>query len=262
MSTDFWLGVTQTAIGSGLGFALGIGAFHYQQKRQSAKKEASDRQAAHDALNRLINTAGANIEALVISKLQILNYLKPEVENMKAAVEEIRIMPVEERQENISDLINLSGSNRHFYLSFQRNSVMMPPEYSEYSLLSKDMPALSMFVHRAMAMMQDINERIMSRNGLMAEFARENGMGVTAERIIYFSSMLSGESEAICKNTDFALNFWRLVLDQIGAYRAVKDVGGHLLKFELTPKADEAMPQKELFPPMREQLTTFTDLES
>ena len=39
MWSDFWLGVVQTAIGSGLGFLLGIGAFNYQQKQQSAKKE-------------------------------------------------------------------------------------------------------------------------------------------------------------------------------------------------------------------------------
>lgn len=257
--SDFWLGVTQSAIGSGLGFGLGIIAFRYQQKRQSAKNEQDDWMAALDALNRLTNAAGANIEALVNAKLQFVDNLRPEVEKMKVASEEFYVTPVGEREAKIPDLLTLSNTMRYFYLTFPRNSIMQPPDFSEYSALSKDMPALTLFVHRAMSMMQEINERTDSRNALTAECAREGGTGggIRSGRIFYYSSMLSGEGNAICEQTDFALDFWRLVLDQITAYRVVKDAGEHLLEYKLIPKAAEAMPKEELFPMMREQLATF-----
>jgi hypothetical protein len=238
---------------------LGICAFHYQQKLQSAKKEMDDWRAALNALNRLTTVAGANIEALALTKLQFVNNLRPEVEKMKAIVVEVYDLPVDERAEKIPDMKALSVSMLHFYLSFPRTSVMSPPEISEYSALSKDMPALTLFVHRAMGMMQEINERIASRNALIADHAREGGTGdgMSGERLIYYSSMLSGEGEAICEHTDFALDFWRLVLDQIQAYMKAKGAGQQALEYKLVPKAIEAMPKEELFPLMRKQLTSF-----
>lgn len=259
MPSDFWIGVAQTAIGSGLGFGLGICAFHYQQKLQSDKKDMEDWRAALDAINRLTTAAGANIEALVNAKLQFIIDLRAEVEEMKAVSEELFETPVEERARKIQELITVADSMRHFYLSFQQISVMLPPEFSEYSSLSKDMPALTLFVHRAMGMMREINERILSRNKLISEYARENGTGdgLSIERIQYFSSMLSGEGEAICEHADFALDFWRLVIDQIKAYKTGKGAGEDILEYKLVPKAVKAMPEEELFPLMREQMATF-----
>lgn len=259
MSDEFWLGVAQTAIGSALGFVLGIFAFHHQQRRQSATKETDDWRAALDALNRLTTAAGANIEALANSKLQLINDLSPEVEKMKAESEEVIKTPVAERADKIRALNALSESMLHFYMSLPKTSVMSPPEFGEYSSLSRDMPALTLFVHRAMGMMQELNEQIESRNALLAEHAREGGTGagMTAERVIYYSIMLSGTGEAICKHTDFALDFWRLVLDQVSAYMTAKAKGEHFLAYELVPRVVEAMPKEELFPLMREQLATF-----
>lgn len=259
MSSEFWLSVAQTAIGSGLGFVLGIGAFNYQQLRQSAKKEQEDWRAMLDALNRLTMSAGANVEALANAKLQLINDLRPEVEQMKAAAMEVYTTAVAERPEKIQTLIALSESMLHFYLSLPKTSVMPPPEVSEYSSLGKDMPALTLFVHRAMGMMVELNERIESRNALIAEQAREGGTGtgMTAERVNYYAGMLAGEGEAICEHTDFALDFWRLVLDQVKAYMTVKAKGEHFLEYELIPYAKEAMPKEEMFPLMREQLSTF-----
>jgi hypothetical protein len=200
MSSEFWLvGIAQSAIGSALGFVFGIWAFHYQQRRQSAEKEKNDWRAALDALNRLSTAAGANIEALANAKLQLINDMRPEVEKMKAASEEVYNTPVADRAKRIPALKALSVSMLHFYKSLPRTSVMPPPDVGEYSLLSKDMPALTLFVHRAMGMMQGLNERIESRNALIAEHAREGrtGAGKSAERLIYYSSMLAGEGESI-----------------------------------------------------------------
>lgn len=265
MVAEFWPSVAQTAIGSAigsaLGFVFGIFAFHLQQRHQADRRAKDDWRAALDVLNRLTTTAGANIEALANSKRQFINDLRPEVEKMKAASDEVYNTSGGERTNQIQDLKVLSESMVHFYMSLPEISVMAPPEFGEYSSLSKDMPALTLFVHRAMGETQKLNEYIRSRNALIAQFARENGTGdgMTAERIKYYSAMLSGQGEAICKHTDFALDFWRLVLDQIKAYMTAKANGEHFLEYTLLPVAEEAMPEEELFPLMRKQLTTFGD---
>lgn len=259
--SEFWLGVLQSAIGSGLGFGFGIVAFHYQQKRQSANDAQNRWLASLDALNRLTNTAAANIEALVNCKLQFAINLMPEVDQMGAASIAAFDAPEEKRIEHTENLIKLSNSMRYFYLSFAQVSVMQPPEYSNYSALSKDMPALPLFAHRAVGMTHEINEHIVSRNELIADQARESGIGggMSGQRVLYFASMLSGQGKGICENIEFALDFWRLVLDQIDAYRSKEGAGGHLLSYELIPKAAEAMPKEELFPAMREQLAKFLE---
>jgi len=110
-----------------------------------------------------------------------------------------------------------------------------------------------------MGMMQELNEQIRTRNAFIAQQAQEGGTGdgMTAERVIYYSTMLSGIGESVCEHTDFALDFWRLVLDQIKAYMTAKAKGEHFLDFKLVPEAVKAMPKEELFPLMREQLATF-----
>lgn len=259
MAGDFWLGVAQTTIGSAVGFVFGIFAFHHQQRRQSAKKAENDWRTALDALNRLSVAAGANIEALANSKLQLVGDLAPEIDKMKAVCEENNKTLNAEHEKQVQGLVETSGSMLHFFKSLPETSVMAPPDFSEYSALSKDMPALTLFVHRAMGMMQDLNEHIRSRNELLAQHALENGAanGMTGHRVIYFTTMLSDHGDAICNSTDFALDFWRLVLDQIKAYMTVKAKGEHFVEYKLVPNAKKAMPNEELFPLMREQLATF-----
>jgi hypothetical protein len=257
--TDFWLGIAQTAIGSALGFIFGIGAFHYQQRKQATKKERDEWKAAVRTLSRLSTAAGANIEALALTKLQFMSDMKPEVEKMKAAVDEVYDSPDATRTEKISDLKSLSKSVRHFYLSLPRISVMTPPGFGEYSLLNKDMPALMIFVHRATGAMEQLNELIGIRNELIADCAREGGTeaGITAERILYFSNMLADSGKGIYMQVDDALDFWRLVLDQVKAFMTAKAKGEYFSEYKLVPFAIEAMPKEELFPLLRSQLETF-----
>lgn len=257
--SGFWLGVAQTTIGSTIGFSLGILAFHYQQKWQAELQSKAEWQSALDALNRLSIAAGANIESLANAKLQLIDDIRPEVEKMKAASDDIFDTPPTNRISKVPALKALSVSLQHFYMKLPRTSVLPPPDASEYSMLSKDMPALSLFVHRAMWMMQELNERIESRNALIAEHAREGGTGagMSGERLIYYSSMLAGEGEAIYMNADFALDFWKLVTDQVKAYMTYKAKGEHFLEYQLMPMAVAALPEEELFPAMRAQLATF-----
>lgn len=257
--SEFWIGVAQTAVGSGMGFGLGILAFHYQQKRQADLQSQADWRRALDALNRLSTTAGANIEALANSKLQLIDSMRPEIEKMKTASIDIYDAQPASCPKKLLALKALSESLQHFYMSLPQTSIMPPPNASEYSTLSKDMPALSLFVHRAMGMMQELNERIVSRNSLIAEHARENGTGagMSGERLLYYSSMLADEGEAICVHVDDAIDFWRLVTDQVTAYMTHKAKGEPYIEYQLVPKAIEALPKEELFPAMRGQLVTF-----
>ncbi|MBM07560.1 MAG: hypothetical protein CMH88_14630 [Oceanibulbus sp.] len=261
--SEFLLGVVQTAIGSGIGFGLGILAFHYQQKRQADLQSKADWRRALGALNRLSTAAGANIEALANSKLQLIDAMRPEVEQMKTASNDIFDIRPEDRAKKLPDLMALSESLLHFYMSLPQTSIMPPPNSIEYSSLSTDMPALSLFVHRATGMMQELNERIVSRNSLIAEHARElgAGAGMTGERLLYYSSMLAGEGEAISVHVDDAIDLWRLVADQVTEYMKHKAKGEPYIEYQLVPKAIEALPKEELFPAMRAQLVTFADCD-
>ncbi|MES0879712.1 hypothetical protein [Roseibium sp. SCP14] len=261
MSADFLLGVFQTAIGSGLGFGLGIIAFHYQQERQAEIKKSDDWKQALDALNRLNIAAGSNIEALANTKLQFVNDMRPEIEAMKAAVNNVYGSPSADRSERTRELHRLSETMRYFHMSLQKTSVMVPPDTLEYSALIREMPALPLFVHRAMGMMQELNERITSRNVLIHEHAREGGTGagMNAERVVYFAAMLADEGIAICEHVDFALYFWMLVREQVAAYMSKKAKGEDFVQYQLLPRAEEAMPNEDLFPLMRGQLVTFED---
>lgn len=259
MGFEFLLGVAQTTIGTGIGFLFGIFAFHYQQRRQSDAKQEGEYRAALDALHRLNIAAMSNIEALANAKLQLINCMKPEVEQMKTAADNVYDAPQEELADKVSILETLSVSMRYFYQSLPSTSVMPQPEFVEYSELSKEMPALSQFVHRADGMMQQLNERIVSRNALIAEHAREGAVvgGMPAERLMYFSSMLADEGTAIYMHADDAMYIWGLVMEQIKLYLTVKAENEQFADYKLIPQAAEEMPKDELFPLMRDQLVKF-----
>lgn len=260
--SEFWVGVAEIAIGSGLGFVLGILAFHYQQKRQTKEQETAIWKAALDALNRLTIASVANIEALANAKLQLIDAMRPEVDKMKATSIDIYDTPPADRSEKLHQLKALSESLLYFYMSLPQTSVMPPPDPSEYSSLSKDMPALPLFVHRAMGMTQDMNERIASRNSLIAEHAREGGVGegMSGERLMYYSGMLADEGVAICTQVDDAMDVWRIVADQVEAYMTHKAIGEEFITYLPVEKALAALPKEELFPELRAQLNTFESL--
>lgn len=249
-------------MGSGIAFVPGIRAFHYQQRRQAEKKEEDDRRAALNALNLLSIAAVANIEVLALTKLQFINNMQPEIEKMKAVVEEIyNTTRSTNRAKNILALKVLSASLRYFYKHLPRISVMPPPDVGEYSSPGKDMPALTLFVHRAKEAMRELNERIKSRNAHIAGHVRERetGAGMSNAHLIHYSLMLASKGQAICVLVDYDLGFWRLVLDQVNAYMTTKAKDKHFPEHKMAPGDVEAMPKDKLFPRLREQLVTFDD---
>jgi enamine deaminase RidA (YjgF/YER057c/UK114 family) len=254
--TSFGVSIFQTAIGSGLGFVLGLVAFHYQQKRekQAEAKEAKD--DALDALTRVLQTAGLNIEALAVIKLQIINDLKPEVEEMKGFVETYFDGDQAGRGKCFHEMKAASEEMRSFYKTFTPLPIMPAPDFREFSLVTHDMPALTTFLHRAMSTMHEINEQLRERNALISGHARDGAEGMTAERFVYYASMISGIGDYLCQSIDNDLEYFCLTMEQVEGYMEAKNNGKHL-KFVIAEKAKDELPKSELFPELRKQMAKF-----
>ncbi|MPY73100.1 MAG: hypothetical protein GEU87_02465 [Alphaproteobacteria bacterium] len=254
---SFGIGILETAIGAALGFGLGLVAFHYQHKREKDTEANEAREAALSALNRVTQTAGLNIEALANLKLQIIEDIKPEVATMKEAVEAWYDADGAEREALFHEMRAISATLRSFYQTFTPLPIMPAPDFREFSLLTREMPVLTNYLHRAMSTMHEINEHIRERNSLVAGHAFENANGITAERFIYYSSMLSGLGEYLCQSVDNDLEFFRLTMEQVDRYMKANNEGANYLGFVLVDKAKQALPKENLFPALREQMVTF-----
>ncbi|WP_176454377.1 hypothetical protein [Sinorhizobium fredii] len=253
----FAISIVETAIGAALGFGLGLVAFHYQHRREKEAEAEEAREAALDALNRVTQTAGLNIEALANLKLQIIGDLKPEVEVMQKAVEACFDASGVEREAKFQEMKATSEALRSFYQSLTPLPVMPAPDFREFSLVAQKMPALTIYLHRAMSTMHEINEHIRERNTLIAGHALEGANGMTVERFIYYASMLSGIGDYLCKSVDNDLEFFRLSLEQVENYMKAKSNGVGYVSFILVEKAKEALPKENLFPELRNQMTYF-----
>ncbi|UUX51373.1 hypothetical protein NUH88_06675 [Nisaea acidiphila] len=257
--SEFWLGVTQTAIGSFLGFALGIGAFLLQQRVHSKSEAKAKWRAALDALNRLNMAAASNIETLANVKMQFTSDLAWDVEKVERATENIVNTPLTNRAEKYQDLRSLASSLQHFYVCMERIAALSPPDASEYSSLNKEMPPLSLFAHRAMGTMQKIEDVSTSRNTLISDFSREADDGLTEERLLHFSRMLTATGASLCNAVDQGMAFWLLVSDQIRAYMTHRAKGEPFIYFDLLEEVGDHVPKEDLVPSFREQLVTFEE---
>ncbi|MEP3428855.1 MAG: hypothetical protein ABJN98_09265 [Roseibium sp.] len=259
MSTAFLLGVAQTTIGSGLGFMLGILAFHYQQQKQDDKKKDEEWKASLEALRRLNIAASANIENQLNAKSQLIDDLRPETDKMKEKVESVYASQGGDQQRLTSDLKTLAESLKHFHMSLPEVAIMPPPETKDYSMLSSDMPALAMFVFRAVSVSEEMNARIVSRNTLLQQHALEHiaGDGMTSRQLLHFSNMLVAEGLAISEHNTNALFFWKMVRKQITVYMTNKASSEPFEEYPLVEEADAQLPGDDLHPDYSALVATF-----
>lgn len=255
---DFWAGLAETAIGAFLGFVFALLAFHHQRRRERLAQERQIKETAFDALNRLVQASGMNFEALLNTKRQITNDLRPEVAAMTKVVADFDAAPRDQRRDIVMTMGGLSESFTNFYKVLPELVIMPAPDLREMTALSEEMPALNTFVHRAMSTMYELNARIKERNELIGRHADEmtRDGGMRAERFGYYCAMLSGEGEYICDAVDFDLEFFKLVIDQINEYAGAYTTEGRFLTFELAKDAKDAMPV-EKFAELRNQLVSF-----
>lgn len=249
----FFVSVAQTTIGAVLGFLLGVAAFWLQSKSQDKRERQKDHEATIDALQRLLSCAWLNLEALAMIKIQLLDDLRPEIEDMRKRVEAAYA-----DDKAIARLVEIQGKTRYFYKGMPELSVMPAPTFEELSPVFEVMPALTTFVHRAMSSMHDLNDRISARNVLITEHARENGGdGLSSIRLLYFSAMLTDEGRNLYEIAENAMAFFQLVRDQVQSYL---DDGLHLkgyARFEFLPEVEKRLPKEERFPRLRAQFRDF-----
>lgn len=255
---DFLTSMAETMVGAVLGFILGICALHYQQNRESAAREKAVKEAAIDALNRLMQAAFVNIEALVNTKIQLINDLAGDVETMSNALEKTRSSSRALPKEELEELIEISTNLKYFYKSLPELTVMHPPDFRELSPLSHEMPPLNLFTHRAMSTLIDLNNRLKEHNELIECHSTEmTGEGIRSDRFIYLSSMLTDLGIYICESVEYDLEFFKLVMDQIDEYEKNSGAKGSFLTYEFLPSVLEAFPKDSPVPALRAQLVRF-----
>tara|TARA_E500000318_G_scaffold110546_1_gene126328 strand:+ start:1137 stop:2090 length:954 start_codon:yes stop_codon:yes gene_type:complete len=256
---QFLLGVTQTAIGSFLGFLLGVAAFIIQQHRQSSAEKKANRRAALDALNRLTSAACANIVELVNFKEQVIVDFAGEVEKARELTKSLYETPPASRDEAGHRMRSLTSSFKHFYISAPRIPIMEPPGAGEYSLFCNEMPPLSQFAHRAIATMQECNDVIARRNTLIRDQAREDLTGdpLTEESLWYFTKMLADDGDALCSQVDDAMTLWQLVAEQVREYRTHRAKGEPSVNFTIEKSMTKFLPDENSLLSYRKQLVKF-----
>lgn len=253
----FLLGVFQTATGSIIAFALGLLAFRYQLDQQRKTEAQATMDTAVDALFRAAQSAAVNIETLANTKLHSVGNLAPDVETMKACVDAFYESTGDTRAAAFNTLKETSENAQSFYLTMPPLRVLEAPSIRELSLVVRQMPALTTFLHRAVSTLEDINELIEQRNSMIAAHAAENSNGMTMDRFVYFASTLAGQGGYICQSVDDDLAFFMLVKEQAENYLGDPQQDGKFIPYRLLPDLLNLLPDENRFPRLREQIVTF-----
>lgn len=256
-SAIFWLGVLQTAIGAGIGFGLGLVGFHYQSRAQRHENQKVAKDTANDALFRALQAATLNIETLANVKMQILEELRAETVIMRGLVERYHEADHEQKQGILREMKEASARFTSFYMTTPAPSALEPPAYSELSLVVRQMPALTGFLHRSMSTLHDVIDRIGERNDLIAQHAVENDAGMSEHRFVYFMSMLTGLAYVICESVDDGLAFFMLVKQQAENYLNSLRSGETFAAYSIAEKALPYLPDENRFPTFRAQIREF-----
>lgn len=251
--SEFGIGVAEAAIGALIGFLFGLVAFHYQQRKAASQQRDAQRRAATDALNRLMLSSVANIEALANAKLQLLDDLRKDLDEMRHAIDRYLSGITE-----VDKLVEVSASLDHFFQTLPTISFMELPAFREFSELSAEMPSLSTFAHRGITMIHEVNARLVERNAFIDRHVSEStGSGLPVPRVMYYFKMLLDQGDHICETVDYGLYFFSMVLEQIDEYRNSPDLSGKLIAYTIVPMAKDAIPTEDMFPELRKQIVRF-----
>ena len=249
-----WTPIFQTGLGTFGGFVFGLIAFGIQQWFQRRANEKERDNSTIDALKRLLSCASSNIETIAMLKIQLIEPLEPEVKAMEDLVEKTY-----EDEKNIKALAEATAKLRHFFQTLPRAYELDPPAFSELSRVVDDMPGLTIFTHRGMSSMKELEAISSQRNDLIAEHAKENAAGMNSHRLLYFMSMLTGQGRGLIEMADNAMAFFMLVVEQVESYL---DYGVKLegfTRYRLVDQATKRLPAKNRFPEMRRLLVDFNE---
>ncbi|MBE9065023.1 hypothetical protein [cf. Phormidesmis sp. LEGE 11477] len=254
----FWLGVLQTTIGATLAFALGLLAFQFQLGTQRAESQKVAKAAANDALFRALQAAILNIETLASIKMQIVADLREESQRMETLVNDYYNADTRGREAALRSMKEASESFHSFYKTTPPPSMLEPPDFNELSLVVRQMPALTNFLHRGTSTFHDVIARLAERNEMIAKHATENDAGMTEHRFVYYMSMLTGLGNSICEHVDDDLAFFMLVRRQAENYLANPEYEGMYASYEIAARAQPFLPDENRFPELNAQVKVFS----
>lgn len=254
---SFGISIAETAIGAFLGFLLGLATIYFQNRQKDASKKQEKIDQANDALKRLLQSSGLNIEAIAMIKLQMLADLKCEMEQMKGYVKEFYRGDNKEKHKIMSVIRSEKPIFYSFYMTFPNISIMEAPEYKEFTRLADDMPALTTFVFRAMGGIHELNSLLDARNMLISDHSKENAAGMSDDRFIYFASMLSDTSEAIIQTADNTISFFLLIKRQVESFLRYRSNVKGFVSYNFISNVEGAIPDRDLFPILTAQLVEF-----
>jgi cell division protein FtsB len=256
-SSMFWLGVVETAIGAALGFGLGLAAFHYQSRNEQREKLKLEKVAANDALFRTMQAAVLNVEALASAKLQLLAQLPQESSKMKELIERFYQADDAGKLEVLPQMREAANHFTTFFMTIPKPSSLEPPDFNELTLIVREMPVLTTFIHRGVSVFHEVVERIEDRNKLIAEYVVANDQIMSDGRFVYFMSMLSGLADAICIGVDDDMAFFMLVKEQAENYLSSSNVGGEYRIYEIAEAARPYLPADDRFAALKAQIKQF-----
>tara|TARA_R110002049_G_scaffold230408_1_gene402519 strand:+ start:833 stop:1648 length:816 start_codon:yes stop_codon:yes gene_type:complete len=250
-------GIGETALGSALGFFLGLVAFHYQQKRTKAAEETEAQQTAYDAVDRLAQSAALNIEAVAIVKNLLSAKLREDSSMMSEMTERFHEADVEKKPSIISEMKQKSSSLEQFFMFTPMITSSPFPSSDQYAVALREVPILNLLAFRAESIVSQINDIINKRNHIVEMYASALPNEMTVERYLYCVSMLSSSGNGITILLDDCLAMLRLVFDQCDKYLEAKAHGPRRHRYQIAPNALTALPPAGRFETLEAQIIEF-----
>ncbi len=239
--------VSSTLIGALLGFVFAL-ILSWLQARNLAKERATEeRLRSISTLKRTIYVCAANVETLVNFKSQYALGLAEDANKLRPSID----------ARDINAVVSILPTLQVFFMGQPSVGFVELPSDEKFLFSMDDVPPLSGLIHRAQSIAAGLNERISSRNALIAEQARANGRGMNEQEVVYFTLMLLAEAENILEICNQALFFYDLLHDQVHNYGRFRFSDGEFTKFELVEEMKPMMPPKDFLVGYRNQFVDF-----
>ncbi|MES0034955.1 hypothetical protein NKJ74_06660 [Mesorhizobium sp. M0046] len=182
-------------------------------------------------------------------KFQMMGNLQSDCDKVRPAINEFR---------HPQEIVDISETLRTFFVGFPRIGVMKFPGYEQFSDVVNDIPMLLSIIHKTEFTLDDLNNRISSRNSLIDRHSVKNIDGLNAHAVLYFHQMILSESDNIIQYVDDALFFSDLLSEQIINYVKYKHPGQKTITFAPSEHLKALMPPKNYVQTYRDQFRDFS----
>ncbi|MER9415538.1 hypothetical protein NKI95_06070 [Mesorhizobium sp. M0306] len=239
-----------TLIGVMAGFAVSIYLNRKQLQYESRKDRETVIHLGISNLKKVVYACASNLENLLNMKYQMIGDLKSDCDKLRMAINEFR--PPQE-------IVDIAEPLRTF-LGFPRLGVMKFPDYDKFSEFISDIPMMLSIIHKAEFTLEDLNNRIASRNSLIDKHSLKNMDGLNAHAVYYFHQMILSESDNIAQYVDDAIFFCDLLSEQLISYMKYKFPNHKNIRFSPSEHLKEIMPPKDYVKTYRDQFIDFSTM--